>query len=100
MRPAGSSPSRSRKGRDRRTGSVKARMPALLDGLVSVERGPVHLAGRAGVVGQRAVQHAAVVPDDEVADAPLVAVDAVRRGRRARMSSRSAWPSSRSIPTT
>ena len=31
--------------------------------------------------GQRPVQHAAVVPDDQVADLPLVAVDALRRGR-------------------
>ena len=41
----------------------------------------MHLAGRARVVGQGAMQHAAVVPDDEVAEAPLVAVDAVWRGR-------------------
>ena len=78
---------------------VRGRGPSL-DRLVAQQRRPVHLAGRVGVVGSGAVQHAAVVPDHSVADRPLVAVDAVGRGRPLEEIGSSARPSSRSMPTT
>ena len=53
-----------------------------------------------GVVRARPVQHAAVVPDDEVADRPLVAVDPIGRGGPASRSASNARPSSTSMPST
>ena len=74
--------------------------PELLDGLVAGQRGAVHVSARVGLVGRRPVQHAAVVPDHEVAVGPLVDVDPLGPRRPARSSSKSALPSSSPMPTT
>ena len=54
---------------------------SLTDRLVAAHGGAVHLAARRGVVGVHPVHHAGVVPDDQVAHRPFVAVDALG-GRR------------------